>query len=299
MAIVGFDGQLRLRRETPDPLVLPPPPTGDPPNSIQAGITGIWSGDQVTISSPVGLPLLDVGGVPLAPRGMGIPPSTTWYRSPAWSSAFGPFDLATLGGAPIVSGPWERGAELLSSTAYASFDQTGRISFYTTRAGALNGEAADRLPLGAVNFGQLTVTPFENEWLCMADLTSWQLELDSASADTTGLGGKFGESVKALVTGSGSLEFMIDRRGNNGIADATMPLRLLLMLEKGCKAQAEFWMIEDRKNSICDGLLPGDLYYTADLLVIGTGAGADTQGRAMLGSARFATTGEIRLKMGV
>lgn len=293
MAVLGGEGRLRLKRERPDPLVVLPPPPCDPPNSIQAGVTGLWSGDEVQISSPLGLPLLSPSGVPLAPRGMGIFPETALYRSPAWRGDYGPYD------SPLTSGPWERGPELQDAVVYASFDQTGRISFYSTKAGALNGEAFELLELGLVDFGEMTVTSLDGNWLCMASLKSWSLELDAAAAQTTGLGAKFGDSIKTLVTGSGTVDFMVDRLSGEGIGDPTVLMRLLLMLEKGCKADAEFWMIAKRGGSIFEGLLPGDLYYSSAILVVGTGAAANVDGSLMSGSARFVTTGEVRLKEGV
>ena len=71
-------------------------------------------------------------------------------------------------------------------------------------------------------------------------------------------------------------------------------MKLLLMTEKGCQASAQFWMI-DRPGCGSDcGVLRGDLYYEADILV--TQSAVNLRPTEMVaGTASFVTTGEIRL----
>ena len=48
-------------------------------------------------------------------------------------------------------------------------------------------------------------------WEILCDMREWSLELDAPSVDTTSVGEKFGESVKSLVSGGGTIEFFIDK----------------------------------------------------------------------------------------
>jgi len=135
------------------------------------------------------------------------------------------------------------------------------------------------------------------QWLVQCDLREWALELQAPNVETTALGQKFGESVKSLVTGGGSFDFFIERRNQEGSSDTTNLLQLLLLTEKGCKAEAQFWMIQDRSGQDCTGLAPGDLFYEAEILI--TQAAINCRPTELIaGTATFATTGNIALRMG-
>lgn len=138
-------------------------------------------------------------------------------------------------------------------------------------------------------------------WEFVCEMKSWSLETDGAAVDTTCLGNKWGENIKSLVTGGGQIDFMVDRLYENDESrDSTALMRLALLTEKGSKADAEFFLIVNRPDEgTKSGRLPGDLFYEASLLVtsmaISVRAGAD---EAVVGSARFVTTGPIELREG-
>ena len=139
-------------------------------------------------------------------------------------------------------------------------------------------------------------------WTILCEIREWSLELDAPSVDTTGVGEKFGEAVKSLVTGGGSADFFIDRKcyeedQDNGIA----LMRLLLMTQMdGCRAHAKFFMI-DRGNDSCRasdcGSLGGALWYETDILVTRNAVNLRPTD-LVAGTANFVTTGEIRLLEG-
>lgn len=136
-----------------------------------------------------------------------------------------------------------------------------------------------------------------NKWVVQAQLTEWALNLTAPEVDITAVGEKFGDSVKSLVTGGGTMDFLIDRlaTGENE-ADSTVLLNLLLLTEKGCKARAEFYMIVNRPEGVA-GVLPGDLFYETELLV--TSVAVNTRATEIIaGSLNFVTVGEIALRMG-
>jgi hypothetical protein len=131
-------------------------------------------------------------------------------------------------------------------------------------------------------------------------MSEWSLNLTAQEVDTTAVGEKFGDSVKSVVTGGGSIDFLVSRRktlDQTGapMADSTSLMRLLLLSEKGCKADAEFWMIDGQEDR--DTLLPGDLFYQTQVLV--TSIAINTRATDIIaGSLNFVTVGEIRLLMG-
>ena len=132
-------------------------------------------------------------------------------------------------------------------------------------------------------------------WVVEADISQWALNLSAQEIDTTSVGERFGDSVKSIVTGGGSIDFLVERKdmGEEG-GDATLLMQLLLMTEKGCRADAEFWMIDSRAAQ--DRLLPGNLYYSTQLLATSTAINTRVD-EVIAGSLNFATVGEIALRV--
>lgn len=140
-------------------------------------------------------------------------------------------------------------------------------------------------------------------WVVMCEIREYSLNLDAPSVDTTGVGEKWGNSVKSLVSGGGSVEFFIDRTcldEENG--DSIYIMRLLLMTQKGAKAHAKFILI-DRCNpcgegncvpTCRDGGLPGELWYETDIFITQNAINVRPT-EILAGTAQFVTTGEIKL----
>ncbi len=98
------------------------------------------------------------------------------------------------------------------------------------------------------------------------------------------------------MTGGGSAEFLIDRKSHDDEQDSgTTMMKLLLMTEKGCKASARFYLV-NRGGGVqgSAGQLPGDLYYSTDLLVTNSAVNVRPT-EIIAGTANFVTTGEIKL----
>jgi len=155
-------------------------------------------------------------------------------------------------------------------------------------------------PAGTTEYDDADITPrsriIEPAWKTVCDVSEWSLNLDSNSIDTTVVGEKFGEAVKSVVSGGGSLDFLIERKTEGSTKmDSTELLRLLTMTEQGCNANAEFWMIEDRELS--GELLAGDLYYKTKIMITNVAINLRPT-EVVAGTASFVTTGEIQLKMG-
>lgn len=133
-------------------------------------------------------------------------------------------------------------------------------------------------------------------WRIQAYLSNWTLNLSAPEVDTTALGERFGESVKSLVTGGGSMDFLIEYAAlDNNRNDSTSLLKLLLLTQKGCKATAKFYMFKDRAEM--GFVLPGSLYYETDLMI--TSEAINTRAEDIIaGSLDFVTVGAINLRMG-
>lgn len=150
---------------------------------------------------------------------------------------------------------------------------------------------ADLTPRYYVNAG-----PTGALWMLQCDMSQWSLNMNAPEVDTTSVGEKFGESIKSLVSGGGSIDFYIDRKHtSNTEQGSTALMQLLLLTEKGCNADAEFWMVDSAEDRT--DVMPGDLYYSTQILI--TSVAVNTRSTDVIaGSANFVTVGEIALRMG-
>ena len=138
-------------------------------------------------------------------------------------------------------------------------------------------------------------------WVLLCELQEWSLELDSSAIDTTQVGEKFGESVKSIVTGGGKFDFLVGDAKPSSTDDQPVDpsylMQLMMMTERGAKAEAEFWMMRTRASTGCSQLARGGLYYKTNLLVTNIAVNVRAAD-VIVGSASFVTSGEIALKIG-
>ena len=164
-------------------------------------------------------------------------------------------------------------------------------------AGIDEFDNADVQPRGSVNAGPHPL------WTVLCEIREWALELDAPSVDTTGVGEKFGEAVKSLVTGGGSVDYFVDRTCFPEGKDSGLYLMQLVSMTQmdGCKAKARFYMISEPYTENCapncSGSLPGSLWYETDILVTRNALNLRPT-ELVAATASFITTGEIRLRQG-
>ena len=186
-----------------------------------------------------------------------------------------------------------------------AFDQIG---LYYTLEGALNQTPTAFVGVGFLYtnsvfhggitnaFSSLSITTSLG-WRTQAQINDWTLNLTNSEIDTTSLGDSFTEAVKSgVVSGSGSINFLVDRLQSSYTYDDSVQLfNLLLSSDAGSRAHAEFWMINNRQAPSCGDALPGSLFYTADILI--TASVINTSADNIIsGSAEFLTVGEITLE---
>lgn len=138
-------------------------------------------------------------------------------------------------------------------------------------------------------------------WVLMCNLQEWSLELDSSAIDTTQVGEKFGENIKSVVTGGGKFDFLVGEAGQGSTDDRAVDpsylMQLLMMSDRGAKAEAEFWLMQRKQGSGCSVLAQGGLYYKTTLLITNIAVNVRATD-VIVGSASFVTSGEISLKVG-
>ena len=296
MAVLGYGGKLRLKREPAAPCAVEPDQIDFVNEVITSLCPGYWNGDHVEVdcfpgSDPDGYASYfgskwELGGN----RTQITAEDDIFYKTPSEQYPTGQFgDAAQFyvqpgSGPPCVPGDW-----------WIHVDELGHISFYDSRCKALAGCLDDRQDIENIG-DSFIITPYDSEWHIVCDLREWSVELSAPAVDTACVAEKWGNAVKSLVTGGGSTDFLIDRTCLDDNQENSIALmKLLLMTEKGCKAEAQFWMVNRGTECGVDcDLINGSLYYEADVLITQTAVNVRPT-EIVAGTAQFVTTGAIRL----
>ena len=187
---------------------------------------------------------------------------------------------------------------------------SGRINDYyfsdvqdndTDESICASAPAYDKPVAGTGDYENADVQPRSGQgfpgWQILCDMREWSLELDAPAVDTTAVSEKWGNNIKSIVAGGGSLEFYVDRACYGPENDnALVPMQLLMMTEHGCEAEAQFWMMDEPVDCGpgCNPDFGGGLYYSAKILITQTAVNLRPT-ELIAGTAQFVTTEEIRL----
>lgn len=132
------------------------------------------------------------------------------------------------------------------------------------------------------------------DWKLQCDLTEWVMSIDASNLDTTAIGEAFGEHVKSLVRGAGSLQFLAEHSSVNAEQDSLALLRLVLLTQNQCNTKARFHIYKNRSEP--SPRINGSIYYECDILL--TNTRLNTRATEIIaGTADFVATSEIKLKV--
>ena len=138
---------------------------------------------------------------------------------------------------------------------------------------------------------------FSDDWgpyKCVADIREWSLELDAPAVDTTGVGDKFGEAVKSLISGGGTIDFLVDRACHPELEEPEVLMQLLLMTKQGAEANAKFYLVDTAGGDCVQ--VPGSLYYECKILITRNAINLRPT-EVVACTASFVTTEEVKLLM--
>jgi hypothetical protein len=132
------------------------------------------------------------------------------------------------------------------------------------------------------------------DWKLQCDLEEWILSIDSSKLDVTAIGETFGENIKSLVRGAGSLQFLAENQDVSNKEPSLSTLRLVLLTQNQCNTKCRFYVYKDRVANSCR--LGGSVYYECDILL--TNTRLNTRATDIIsGTADFVATSEIKLKV--
>ena len=131
-------------------------------------------------------------------------------------------------------------------------------------------------------------------WELQCDLKEWVMSIDASNLDTTAIGETFGESVKSLVRGAGSLTFFAEHSYTQGEQDGLALLRLVLLTQNQCNTKARFYLYKDRADNA--GRIGGSVYYECSIMLTNTRLNTRAT-EVIAGTADFVAVSDIRLKV--
>ena len=131
-----------------------------------------------------------------------------------------------------------------------------------------------------------------SDWKCTASLTDWVFEMNTAVLDQTAIGERFGEAVKGLLRGAGSVNAFMDSSARDKNFDSSALLKLTLMTEEGSKAKARFRIAANQSSDNCS--VSPTLYYLADILFSKSSVNIAATEMITI-SAEFVSTGTCKI----
>ena len=143
-------------------------------------------------------------------------------------------------------------------------------------------------------FALVSDDPDQRGWVFQCDLEEWALDINASSLDITAIGETFGEQVKALVRGAGTMQFIANHRYESGEQDSLTLLRLVLLTELGGKSSAKFHL--HRNRAAIGNDISGTLYYGCDILLTNSKLNVRA-GDMITGTADFVVTGNIDIRV--
>lgn len=136
-----------------------------------------------------------------------------------------------------------------------------------------------------------------SDWERVTSLTGWIFEMNAGVLDQSAIGDKFGEHVKGLLQGAGSLEGVMDCSEEGQNLDSSALLKYALMTEEGSKAKARFTIATTQARCVNDGgagTRSPAMQYLADILVSNSAINITTDDLIRV-NIEFIATGTCKL----
>ena len=177
-------------------------------------------------------------------------------------------------------------------------DQVGGIRLYNTFAHAVTGGTANAVALSTPSSNyKVQIRVEQRDFRTLAQVTSYELNTERETVDTTGLSDEFRTRVSSLMSGSGRMTCFWEYTGNTA-SELPMYLgQLILRSQVGSKFRGRFYLkragynpsgVADRANDA--------VFYETDGILTAVALQFPTDGTVQM-TADFITTSEIALKI--
>lgn len=280
MAFLGYNGIVTLQRTSPEPVIVPAIAVNKGSHYITVNYDDWLFAEEVFIIHSTGV----LGGM--------------IYRDPLDRIFF----HTTRDGA--LSNRNETRI-LLSSVdttkpvvLVASSNATQRflLSSFQTTLSSISTTSETRLRAWPAVAAAHIAAATENPWRIQGEMKKWEFSRTASEIDTGSLGEKFGTHIKSTVSGSGTMDFIVDIYDSSDRNDIDAMLRLVQLTEYGSAGSARFYLKQASRESYENGRLGANasIFFETSILITSSGIQVSVDG-AVEASASFVTTGEIRL----
>lgn len=279
---VGRYGKIRIRREFPAPVILPASALG---------------GGYITVDSDGWVP---TDAVVLVHDSGGSATSLTGFlyrnelgRVYLHSTAAGALnndDATRLSLTGIDTAP------MILASAGSGGQTSTLVSFLDGLSSPPSTETSLQAYPSTFNAWKAGGTNY-TAWETQGLIEKYRFNTSGNIVDTTGLGDKFGDSIKTLITGEGTMDFYINLFEDTSQQDSDPLLRLALMLDQGARANVRFYLREPQTLEPYGTRTPytGVLYYETTILLSDTVLDCSA-GDVVTASSDFVSIGRINLR---
>lgn len=282
MAYLGKDGIIQLQRSAPEPVVVPANAVSVAGNYVTVDYDDWFLAEEVSLIHTSGT----LTGFAHRDQLDRIYLHTT--REGALSNDVGTrksFSAVSVS-KPVVLVANANVAQLSTLTTFqatlTTLSQEKRLRGWPTTNATFKSQAA------------------VNPWNLQGQLRSWDLSRSAPEIETGSLGDKFTTSIKSVVSGSGTLDFVIDLYSRENTNDVDPLLRLVQLTEQGSTAKVKLYLKRQTSAVACINTSPAttpvgtSIYFSATILLTNSSVNLAAD-NLVAGSANFVTTGPIRL----
>ena len=186
---------------------------------------------------------------------------------------------------------------------YIHVDEVGGIALYVEFQDAVNGEAANRVPLTLPSRDiPIEVKVADNVSRCLGQVTSYELNTARDAVDVTELGEEFHRQYATLISGNGTLNCFFDYRTDpcaldgtdiSSIEEVVYLHQLVLRQQLGSEFKARLSLVRAGSGQ----KVTDELWYEFDAVVTNVGV-AFEPAQPVRSTINFVATGPITLKVG-
>jgi hypothetical protein len=182
-------------------------------------------------------------------------------------------------------------------------DQVGGIKLYRNFSDAVAGEPKGRISLKATSRTiKIAVSVTNSESRIVGQVTSYELNTERDTVDTSSLGDEFRQQFSTLISGSGQMDCFFDYRHLlcsevPNTAELAIYMHSLLLRQRfGSEFAAKFYIISE--GAATGASASNDsVWYEIEGKLTSIGISCLGGGEAIRSTIRFVTTGEIKLKV--
>jgi hypothetical protein len=184
-----------------------------------------------------------------------------------------------------------------SVTKYINVDEAGGIRLYGSFANAVNGGTANATTLVEGRPDRQVKVKIDNKRRLLAQVSSYEINTERESVDTTVLSDNFRQRVSSLISGSGRFSAFWEYAGDDSSELPNYLLQLILRTKVGSNFAARLYIKDSNYNPSGVAIRNNDqLYYKVEGIITAAAVQFSPSDTVQI-TADFITTGPVELKV--